>query len=188
MTCVEHGVGQRLMNSRPTREKWPKVLLVQTDSKQLKEVQPTQRIERMLQTFHWKLLGSFSLFFHINLYLVQFPRKVSIDWSFFLWVDGRGWTSIGQGGSEEDIFENTDQLFPFSYTRCSIRLIGFRAIDLFLTINCSGIWRRKKHFFLVEKFRKMLIMEICDITWAVLYTVYTICELNDWMVLVSPLL
>ena len=114
--------------------------------------------------------------------------KVSIDWSICLWVDGRGWTSIGQGGSEEDIFENTDQLFPFSYTRCSIRLIGFRAIDLFLTINCSGIWRRKKHFFLVEKFRKMLIMEICDITWAVLYTVYTICELNDWMVLVSPLL
>ena len=65
LTRVEHEVGQRLMNSRPASEKWPKVLLVQTDSKQLKEVQPTQRIKRMLQTFHWKLLGFF-LFSYIK--------------------------------------------------------------------------------------------------------------------------
>ena len=35
---------------------------------------------------------------------------------------------LDKGGSEEDIFENTDQLFLFSYTRCSIRFIGFRTI------------------------------------------------------------
>ena len=102
------------MNSRPTREKWPKVLLVQTDSKQLKEVQPTQRIERMLQTFHWKLLGSFSFFSPYKIFIwCNFQgRSVLIGVFSFGWTEGGG-HPLDKGGARKTYLKTLINFFRF---------------------------------------------------------------------------
>ena len=113
LTRVEHEVGQRLMNSRPSSEKWPKVLLVQTDSKQLKEVQPTQRIKRMLQTFHWKLLGFF-LFSYIKSLFAAISKEGQY-WLEFLPLGGRKGVDIHwtRGGARKTYLKTLINFFRF---------------------------------------------------------------------------
>ena len=113
LTRVEHEVGQRLMNSRPSSEKWPKVLLVQTHSKQLKEVQPTQRIERMLQTFHWTLLGPFSFFLYKFFICCNFQgRSVLIGVFAFGWTEGGG-HPLDKGGARKTYLKTLINFFRF---------------------------------------------------------------------------
>ena len=91
----------------------PQVLLVQTDSKQLKEVQPTQRIERMLQTFHWKLLGSFSFFLYKIFICCNFQgRSVLIG----VFASGRaegGGHPLDKGGAKKTYLKTLINFFCF---------------------------------------------------------------------------